>query len=785
MLNGGDFVQREWVATSVTNIKVSPTAASALPPDGKLTVSKGASLRAFIATEDTSYWVISDGVLDGVTLPMNVSFVYKEHWELLNPLPSDGPHLPRQGLDDKRDTAQSNTRVLPDPQSLRDVKRWGRPLKYFQTIDAFYDARVNGTAIYTIKYKDTFLDFLYVDQGSDTLVISFHPALGSRKGMKLPVFVGQNVCGKIANTLFVSDPALYYGSHINLGWFAGTDTCPFQTILPQIVTKFMQDTEATRALFFGISGGGFAAAVSAAMFPDSACVVVNPQVQIWRFGEQVVRNYLSVCFQEKAPANLEHTLKQRIVADLTEIYSKPVDTRMIYLQNASDHHVGLHATPFFENLHAENVHRVRYIEEHWGDGHVAPPAALLAKTIEDLVLDKGWGPTTEAKPTVETILFYGQSNAGAGGLESGTLTEPLHEDTLLTFATRRQLYGTEEAKANALGGIGPAFDAPNYPPLQATSMGVALAGKQSGTEDSQHRYFVFTVWFGAQPLSAFVRDTGPWRNLMTAVRRSGSELLKLGCRNAIKALVFVQGEAGPGGRDTYAAALDHLLDDLLPALRLEAGQPETPVAIIVQTNKGSQDRRSPTLVELAQWDVARTRADTVLAGPAYHAPVVDNIHQSIVGRLVLGDLLALVYDFRITRGLDFAPLHPLSARRDGRVITIEFQRPPEGEALAWDTAWVAPSKNFGFAYDSPNELSTIERVELAGPSSVVITLTPESTGSAGRISYAQGQELVEGWASGRGQLMSPTSTPSRFHGLGYFVPPFVSHYCIRFSLEVA
>jgi hypothetical protein len=287
-----------------------------------------------------------------------------------------------------------------------------------------------------------------------------------------------------------------------------------------------------------------------------------------------------------------------------------------------------------------------------------------------------------------------------------------------------------------------------------------------------------------QPLSAFSKDTGPWQNLLTSLQASRLALDKAGFDSVLRALVFIQGEAGPYGRAVYRQALETLLDDLLPALKKEAAQTISPVVILVQTNKGSNSTIGSSNVEVAQWDVARGRPDCIMAGPSYQAPLIDNIHQSLIGRMVTGDLIALVYDLHIRRNLDFVPLHPASATRDGRFIRLAMNLPPEGQALQWDKDWVPASENYGFVYTDTDNSNAIDSVEIVGPAEILITLRDEPRGKSQTISYAQGQSNVEGWGSARGQLISPTTQNSYYHGLGHPVPAFISHYCIRFAIGV-
>jgi hypothetical protein len=286
---------------------------------------------------------------------------------------------------------------MPTKFTSRDVRRWNRPIVLFGSLEEFLKSSVTKSGLYTIKYGETFLDFLFAYRGSDRLVVSFHAALGSRVGVKIPIFLGQKISGDQANLLFVSDPGLYYGESIVLAWFSGAYSCPFPKILPRIVRKFQEDSQSPRLIFSGISGGGFAAMLYGPMFPGSLSLAINPQTKLWRFGEHHVREYLRVCFLEPKADNLEESLKRHITADLGDIYNVPVKNHLLYVQNGTDHHVALHAKPFLDALHEDNKRRVKYLEGHsWGTGHVAPPPAVLTALIDSAVAHSGsWDSLVE------------------------------------------------------------------------------------------------------------------------------------------------------------------------------------------------------------------------------------------------------------------------------------------------------------------------------------------------------------------------------------------------------
>ena len=182
-----------------------------------------------------------------------------------------------------------------------------------------------------------------------------------------------------------------------------------------------------------------------------------------------------------------------------------------------------------------------------------------------------------------------------------------------------------------------------------------------------------TVWYGGQPLTSFLRGTTSWTDLLAVARRIGQVLAAKMLHGRIAALVLIQGESGPPGRENYARASRQFLDRVLPSLQAETGQSRSPVCMLLQTNASNSHSASAEGVSLAQWDMAGARPeDTVLVGPMYQFPLSDAVHQSAEGRMMLGDLLALVFEMRILCDQPFEPLRP-SWRG------------------AWMTPWLSPS----------------------------------------------------------------------------------------------
>lgn len=407
-----------------------------------------------------------------------------------------------------------------------------------------------------------------------------------------------------------------------------------------------------------------------------------------------------------------------------------------------------------------------------------PPAAFAL----DSKAARGNAPVRDDRSSMaEAILFYGQSNAGGGGHARPYLTAPVFPDRIFTFRTARQIYATSATDPRGLEGLGAVSDHAKYAPFPATAMAYALA-HANGSEP--YPYFIHTVWYGGQPLTSFLPGTNSWRNLTRVAGRMGEALAQRNLRGRVAALVLIQGESGPPGRERYATLLRELLDRALGDLKSQTGQARPPIAILLQTNESNVQAISAKGVALAQWDVAQSRPDdTVLAGPMYQMPLSDAVHQSAEGRMMLGDLLAQVFEARVERGGSFEPLHPTQARNAGGSVVVSFKRPEGSQPLAWDTGWVPPAPHFGFDLADDAGPVEIADVKISGESEVTITPARALTGRA-TVRYAMTPSRAEGWAPGRGQLTAPTAERSAFADLGLNVPKTVAHYAIRFEMPV-
>ena len=233
-----------------------------------------------------------------------------------------------------------------------------------------------------IRYGDGYLYIAYIDNGSKQTVVSFHAAVGT-EGVTKPVFTGVSMLERLGvNQIFVSDPIL--DRNVNLGWFAGAYDGILQRDLSLLLARHFEKREGENApVFFGASGGGFAALQYGSRVQNSLVICVNPQTNINRYWPGAVDKYLEVAWRgvpiEATPVEF----------DLTRTYAVENRTTVLYLQNLGDKfHVQNHLVPFLDNLELPN-RQFGLVLGEWGDGHRAPSRGVIDGILDLAVAADG------------------------------------------------------------------------------------------------------------------------------------------------------------------------------------------------------------------------------------------------------------------------------------------------------------------------------------------------------------------------------------------------------------
>lgn len=255
--------------------------------------------------------------------------------------------------------------------------------------------------------------------GARRMVVSLHGA-ADRAARKGPVFNGFNADLVGVHQVAVSDPSLQLPGEFRLAWFAGHTGFDTPALLRRAFAEMARAWEIERTIFFGTSGGGFAALVQSHAMPGSMAVVGNPQTRIARYHAPLVTPYRQACWPELADnADLDTVT----TADCTRLYGAGFRNAVIYVQSLGDrHHRCSHMLPFAAAIAGRaNAGRVLFHSDFHGvHGHSLPRAAYadwlraaaISTTTAPADVLETWHGLRLAQPA-------GAAPPDAGGLDAG------------------------------------------------------------------------------------------------------------------------------------------------------------------------------------------------------------------------------------------------------------------------------------------------------------------------------------------------------------------------------
>lgn len=274
----------------------------------------------------------------------------------------------------------------------RVINRAVNVVTEWASLEAFLSAPSIPAGIQSIDHNGLPIDLMFHPRGEATTVVTFHGATDD--ATRLPMLIGGGLTdGLPVNRIYLSDPTLVLDKKLRLAWYSGSTIQPrLQHDLDRIVDRLLDVAGGQHAIFFGTSGGGFAALRMSHGFPGSVAMVVNPQTSIGRYIDRLVDEYVDSAWGatslDELPGIVQH--------DLLQQYSNGHSNTIAYLQNQRDwFHIANHQRPFVSAL--PGADDVWFLEEIWGDegvalGHMPPPKDVLRGVISELaVADGEWG----------------------------------------------------------------------------------------------------------------------------------------------------------------------------------------------------------------------------------------------------------------------------------------------------------------------------------------------------------------------------------------------------------
>jgi hypothetical protein len=293
--------------------------------------------------------------------------------------------------------------MQPDLETIeaaRATTRWGTPHEH-ASLGAFLAATEIADGMHTIRGEIVPIDFLVRINPGRPLIFSFHDSTPRNPNLKLPVFTGLNIIDDLdASYVALSDPSLYLHPELKLAWFSGSDGLELQKLFPALLDKLIALSGARDVICAGGSGGGFAALYYSAHIDGSFAVTWNPHTDIIGYNPAHVAEYGSAAFGLESYEATATQLGSLIDTNLAAVYAERRNNMVLYLQNNSDGYVVTQMRPFLAALGVDvgPLHKGSRINgvvadglwlllEHWGDGHVAPPAPALGALLAAIVAD--------------------------------------------------------------------------------------------------------------------------------------------------------------------------------------------------------------------------------------------------------------------------------------------------------------------------------------------------------------------------------------------------------------
>lgn len=226
-------------------------------------------------------------------------------------------------------------------------------MKEFQTteVDSIYNISTSQEepVIYKLKINDSLsLSGLYrINKKTDKLVILFNGAINGELTDR-PNFMRWSWAYE-NNLSFVcfDDPIVSCTRSTNLGWYIGSSECDLQEYIHMITSHLVQSLciEPNSVIFYGSSGGGFAALMAAIRLRGSVAVVNNPQTNIFKY-YQSAANRLTDNFFKNDKISADSDIYHRF-SILHAIKKYDYIPAVLYVQNIQDRfHLERHFIPF-------------------------------------------------------------------------------------------------------------------------------------------------------------------------------------------------------------------------------------------------------------------------------------------------------------------------------------------------------------------------------------------------------------------------------------------------------
>lgn len=244
---------------------------------------------------------------------------------------------------------------------------------------------------------DVPLDALIVNRGTSVVVVALHGATDRAK-TQLPRFEWlRSMLEYEVSCIFFGDPSLHLSPKLLLAWYTGWETADVQAEVAAWSKRIADAIGATRVIFMGASGGGFAALQTSALLDGSEALAFNAQTDIARYrvnGESwgVQRDYIQTVWpgiwNELATADAYQdgswaSIAGERVSAVTR-YSSRRRNLVHLVQNEEEFHYDEHFLPFIDAARAAGNEVLTHTNRE-GSLHNPPRQVTFQRHMADVL----------------------------------------------------------------------------------------------------------------------------------------------------------------------------------------------------------------------------------------------------------------------------------------------------------------------------------------------------------------------------------------------------------------
>lgn len=158
----------------------------------------------------------------------------------------------------------------------------------------------------------------------------------------------ESMRNRVDALLCIADPTLRVSSSedFRLAWYVGSEDWDPTEELAAVVRQAMQHVGASRVMFLGGSGGGFASLRLATLFPGSMAFVQDPQIEVAKYYQAHRERLFTAAWPSWQQDDAFKTFPHRF--NMTHHYvDRNPENYIYYRQSTSDEmHLKNHAQPF-------------------------------------------------------------------------------------------------------------------------------------------------------------------------------------------------------------------------------------------------------------------------------------------------------------------------------------------------------------------------------------------------------------------------------------------------------